>query len=69
MDIPTEKTRFPSKRKKQALKEFQEKTGVILGNAFQNGTREDAAAIERQLGFIPTNVMSVASRGETGSVL
>lgn len=66
MDALAEEKGPRYRRKKQALREFEEKTGVMLSNVFENGTPEDVAAIERQLGFVPTNVTSVASRSESG---
>lgn len=68
MDASTGPRRPQCRRKKHALREFQEKSGTVVRSSFENGTQEDIAAIERQLGFVPTNVISVASRAESGPV-
>lgn len=53
-------------RKKQALDDIESK-GVKLYKMATTG-KEDKAAIERQLGFFPTNVHSVAARSQSGQV-
>lgn len=59
MEIPVTRSR----RKKHALKEIEAK-GKTINKAFELGDEE--ATIERQLGYLPTNVQSVAARGESG---
>lgn len=57
-----------TRRKKQALKDLEAKTGVAVSKVCEgSNTAADSAAIERQLGFVPTNVFSVASRAESGT--
>lgn len=57
------------RRKKQAFRDFEAKTGVAVSNVCESqSSAEDRAAIERQLGFLPTNVFAVASRAESGAV-
>lgn len=65
---PYVESRPNGRRKKQAFREFEAKTGVIVSNVCEpcSSSVEDRAAIERQLGFLPTNVFSVASRAESG---
>lgn len=55
------------RRKKQALKDIEAKKGVAISKAFELGSAEEAI-IQRQLGFLPTNVQSVAARAESGTV-
>lgn len=52
------------RKKKQALRDIEAK-GITLEKAFELGAEE--AIIERQLGFLPTNVHSVAARSESGT--
>lgn len=52
------------RKKKQALRDIEAK-GITLEKAFELGAEE--AIIERQLGFLPTNVHSVAARAESGT--
>lgn len=55
------------RRKKQAFRDLEAKTGVTVSNVCESrSSAEDSAAIERQLGFLPTNVFAVASRAESG---
>lgn len=60
------RTRSQQSRKKQALDEIESK-GIKLCKMATTGN-EDKAAIERQLGFFPTNVHSVAARSQSGQV-
>lgn len=54
------------RRKKQALKDIEAK-GIVVEKTFQLGSEE--TTIERQLGFLPTNVQSVAARAESGMMV
>ena len=53
------------RKKKQALRDIEAK-GITLDKAFELGAEE--TIIERQLGFLPTNVHSVAARAGPGAV-
>lgn len=52
------------RKKKQALRDIEAK-GITLEKSFELGAEE--SIIERQLGFLPTNVHSVAARSESGT--
>lgn len=55
----------PPNHKKQALSDIESK-GHRLSRMATHAI-EDQVAIERQLGFLPTNVQSVAARADSGA--
>lgn len=60
---PRKEMRPQGRQKKQALEDIKAK-GVVVKNGFDLGTEE--TIIERQLGFLPTNVHSIAARESSG---
>lgn len=63
---PLKEKRPQGRQKKQALEDIKAK-GVLVKNGFDLGTEE--ATIERQLGFLPSNVHSIAARAASGKTI